>query len=238
MERLDKLLASTGRWSRKEARALVRGGRVRVDGRLPAGPEEKIPDTADVAVDGRPVPIGRSLYIMLHKPAGVISSTGDPREKTVMELLPGYLRRTGLAPVGRLDKETEGLLLLTNDGGLAHRLLSPGKHVDKVYYAEVDGILDEGDRAAFEAGILLGDGTRCLPAVLEPLDGPSCGLVTLREGKYHQVRRMLASRGKPVTYLKRLSMGPLELDPALPPGAWRFLTGPECTALGVPAPPD
>ena len=231
MERLDKLLAATGRWSRKEAKALLKAGRVLVDGQTPAGPEQKIDRDRTVTVDGHPISTEEFTYLMLHKPAGVVSSTEDPREETVLSLLPKELRRLGLAPVGRLDKDTEGLLLLTNDGQLAHRLLSPARHVDKVYYAETDGTLTEADRDAFRQGMTLADGTRCLPAELEPLPEPSACLVTLREGKYHQVRRMLAARGKPVTYLKRLSMGPLTLDPALPPGAWRPLEDDEIAAL-------
>ena len=174
----------------------------------------------------------QGVYVMLHKPAGVVSSTQDPRERTVLDLLPQHLRRRALFPVGRLDKDTEGLLLLTNDGPLAHALLAPGRHVDKVYYVEVDGRLDQQDRRAFQAGVTLADGTVCQPADLTVLDPPSQGLVTLREGKYHQVKRMLAARGKPVTYLKRLSMGPLTLDPALPAGAWRPLTPEEKASLG------
>lgn len=233
MERLDKLLAATGRWSRKESKALLKAGRVRVDGRPPKGPEEKIPPEAVVTVDGHPILSEKYVYLMLHKPAGLISSTEDPREPTVLTLLPPHLRKIGLFPVGRLDKDTEGLLLLTNDGALAHRLLSPHKHVDKVYYAEVDGALDQTDQAAFTKGITLGDGTQCLPAELEILDQPDQCLVTLREGKYHQVKRMLASRGKPVRYLKRLSMGSLRLDPALPQGGWRPLTEEETMGLGI-----
>lgn len=232
MERLDKLLAATGKWSRKEAKALVKAGRVRVAGALPKGPEDKVAAGTPVTVDGRPIVTEKYVYVMLHKPAGVISSTEDPREKTVLSLLPGELRRMGLFPVGRLDKDTEGLLLLTNDGPLAHQLLAPGKHVDKVYYAEVEGQLEEGDRAAFQDGLTLADGTVCLPAELEILDPASRGLVTVREGKYHQVKRMLAARGKPVTYLKRLAMGPLTLDPDLPAGAWRPLTPAERALLG------
>lgn len=232
MERLDKILAATGKWSRKEAKALIKSGRVKVEGKNPAGPEDKIPEGAVVTVDGRPILTDKYVYIMLHKPAGVISSTEDPREETVLSLLPKELRRIGLFPVGRLDKDTEGLLLLTNDGPLAHQLLAPGKHVDKVYYVEVDGALDQEDVQAFQAGITLGDGTECLPAELELLPQRDQGLVTLREGKYHQVKRMLASRGKPVVYLKRLSMGPLELDRALPAGRWRMLTPEEKAFLG------
>ena len=231
MERLDKILAATGKWSRKEAKALIKSGRVKVEGKNPAGPEDKIPEGAVVTVDGRPILTDKYVYIMLHKPAGVISSTEDPREETVLSLLPKELRRIGLFPVGRLDKDTEGLLLLTNDGPLAHQLLAPGKHVDKVYYVEVDGALDQEDVQAFQAGITLGDGTECLPAELELLPQRDQGLVTLREGKYHQVKRMLASRGKPVVYLKRLSMGPLALPDDLPPGAYRLLTDEEISAL-------
>lgn len=186
-----------------------------------------------MTVDGHPILREKYVYLMLHKPAGLISSTEDPREPTVLTLLPPHLRKIGLFPVGRLDKDTEGLLLLTNDGALAHRLLSPNKHVDKVYYAEVDGTLDPTDQEAFKQGITLGDGTQCLPAELEILDPPDQCLVTLREGKYHQVKRMLASRGKPVRYLKRLTMDSLRLDPALPMGAWRPLTDEEKAGLGM-----
>lgn len=231
MERLDKILAATGRWSRKEAKALIRAGRVLVDGSQPAGPEQKVGEDGTVLVDGHPISTEKYTYIMLHKPAGVVSSTEDPREQTVLSLLPREMRKIGLFPVGRLDKDTEGLLLLTNDGQLAHRLLSPSKHVDKVYYAEVDGVITEEDRSAFRAGMTLGDGTQCLPAELELLEETNQCLVTLREGKYHQVKRMLAARGKPVAYLKRMSMGPLRLDPDLPAGAWRPLEDAEIAAF-------
>lgn len=161
---------------------------------------------------------------MLHKPAGVLSATEDRSQPTVLDLLPPEMKRRGLFPVGRLDKDTTGLLLLTDDGPLAHGLLSPKKHVDKVYLARVDGQVDGADAAALAAGLTLGDGTVCLPAGLEPLgDGSTC-LVTLQEGKYHQVKRMLAARGKPVLTLHRLRMGPLTLDEGLKPGKWRFLT--------------
>lgn len=232
MERLDKLLAATGRWSRKQAKALVKQGRVLVAGQLPQGPEDKVEEGTTVTVDGRPIVTQRYVYLMLHKPAGVISSTQDPREKTVIDLLPRDLRRLDLFPVGRLDKDTEGLLLLTNDGPLAHELLAPGKHVEKVYYARVEGLLDQADQVAFQEGITLADGTACRPAKLEILSPAHQCLVTLGEGKYHQVKRMLASRGKPVTYLKRLSMGPIALDPGLAPGAWRPLRQEELASLG------
>lgn len=231
MERLDKLLAATGRWSRKEAKALIKAGRVQVAGERPAGPEDKVEPGTLVTVDGRPISTETYVYVMLNKPAGVISSTEDPREETVLSLLPKELRRIGLFPVGRLDKDTEGLLLLTNDGPLAHQLLAPNRHVDKVYYTEVDGQLDQADREAFREGLTLADGTACRPAELEILEDPSQALVTLREGKYHQVKRMLAARGKPVVYLKRLAMGPFTLDPSLPSGRWRMLSQEERAML-------
>lgn len=230
MERLDKLLAATGRWSRKEAKALIKSGRVLVDGQRPNGPEDKVPPEALLTLDGRPLAADRYTYLMLHKPPGVVSSTQDPRDPTVLTLLPPHLQKTGLFPVGRLDKDAEGLLLLTNDGPLAHRLLAPKSHVDKVYYVEVEGALDQGDVEAVRLGMTLGDGSRCLPGELELLSGHSAH-ITLREGKYHQVKRMMAARGKPVTYLRRVRFGPLELDENLPKGGWRPLNDRELNAI-------
>lgn len=230
MERLDKLLANTGRWSRKEAHELIKAGRVRVEGAVAGAKDQKIPPEATVTVDGEPLGPTGPTWLMLHKPQGVVSSTEDPREQTVLSLLPEHFQRRGLFPVGRLDKDTTGLLLLTDDGPLAHTLLSPRRHVDKVYAVEVAGTLDRDDVAAFASGMTLSDGYICLPAVLE-LTGPSQGLVTLREGKYHQVKRMCAARGKPVTRLERVRFGPLTLDAGLAPGRWRPLTGEEITLL-------
>ena len=233
MERLDKIISATGKKSRLEVREMVRQGRVLVDGKpAPAADMKVDPQTAVILLDGEPLGYEKFTYVMLHKPAGVLTATEDRRQETVLALLPPELRRRALSPVGRLDKDTEGLLLLTNDGQLAHRLLSPKSHVDKVYYARVDGALEPGDIAAFAAGMTLGDGLECLPAGLEILS-PTEALVTLREGKFHQVKRMLAARGKPVLYLKRLSMGRLRLDPALAPGAWRMLTEEERSALNL-----
>lgn len=231
LERIDKLLVSTGRWSRREVKELVRQGRVRAEGRTVLKAEEKYDRAAAIVVDGQPVDCSPFVYVMLHKPAGLLSATEDRDQPTVLDLLPEELRRRGLFPVGRLDKDTTGLLLLTDDGDLAHRLLSPRKHVDKVYRAEVEGRVEEADVRALAEGMVLADGAVCLPAGLEPVgDGSSC-LVTLREGKYHQVKRMLAARGKPVKTLHRLSMGPLVLDKGLKPGNWRFLTGEERAKL-------
>lgn len=231
MERLDKLLAGTGKWSRREVKALVRQGLVRVDGRLAASAEDKCdPAAAIITVAGETIALHRFTYVLLHKPAGVLTATEDRKQPTVLDLLPPELRRIGLAPVGRLDKDTEGLLLLTNDGELAHRLLSPKYHVDKRYLARVDGELSATDAEAFARGMTLGDGLECLPAGLELLPGHAC-IVTLREGKFHQVKRMLAARGAPVLYLKRLSMGPLTLDDSLAAGAYRLLRAEEISAL-------
>ncbi len=230
MERLDKVIANRGVASRREVKALVRQGRVLVDG-VPAAADMKVDaETAVITVDGVTLGSERHIYLLLHKPAGVLTATEDKRQPTVLDLIPQEWRRRDLVPVGRLDKDTEGLLLLTDDGELTHRLLSPKYHVDKVYYARVDGVPDEQDAAAFAGGLLLGDDLQCLPAGLEPLGGSEC-LVTLREGKFHQVKRMLASRGKPVQYLKRLSMGPLRLEPELAAGQCRLLTAEELFAL-------
>ncbi len=231
MERLDKRLSSTGRWTRREVKELIRRGQVTVDGRPAASPEEKVDESAVVCVSGEAVALERFLYVMLHKPSGVLSATEDSRQKTVLDLLPPAYRRRGLSPVGRLDKDTEGLLLLTDDGALSHRLTSPRSHVDKVYYARVSGALQEADRQAFAAGMVLGDGLRCRSASLEILSPCEC-LVTLQEGKFHQVKRMLAAVGKPVVYLKRLSIGALRLDETLAPGAFRLLTPEEIASLG------
>ena len=230
MERLDKLLANTGRWSRREVKALVRRGEVRVDGVTVESAETKIDPSAAVTVCGERLSLGGCTYIMLHKPAGVLTATEDRCQPTVLDLLPESYRRIGAAPVGRLDKDTTGLLLLTDDGELAHRLLSPKYHVDKRYLAQVDGALTAADAAAFAAGITLADGTECLPAGLELLAPDRC-IVTLREGKFHQVKRMLASRNAPVRTLHRLSMGPLTLPETLLPGQWRELTDSETAAL-------
>jgi len=231
MERLDKIIANRGAASRREVKDLVRQGRVLVNGVPASAPDMKVAaETAVITVDGVTLSAERYLYLLLHKPAGVLTATEDKRQPTVLDLIPETYRRRDLAPVGRLDKDTEGLLLLTDDGELTHRLLSPKYHVDKVYYARVDGVPDAADAAAFAAGLLLGDGLQCLPAKLELLGGDVC-LVTLREGKFHQVKRMLASRGKPVLYLKRLAMGPLTLEDTLPAGQCRPLTEEEISAL-------
>lgn len=231
MERLDKVISATGKKSRREVKELVRQGRIYVDGKVAAAADMKIdPEKAEILLDGENIGYEKHTYVMLHKPAGVLSAVEDKRQRTVLDLLPEELQRRGLSPVGRLDKDTEGLLLLTNDGDLTHRLLSPRHHVDKVYYARVEGILETADCHAFAQGMTLGDGLECMPAGLEILSSNEA-LVTLQEGKFHQVKRMLAARGKPVTYLKRLSMGALQLDETLQPGDFRMLTKEEIESL-------
>ena len=225
-QRLDKIIASTGKCSRREVKNLIRPGRVLVDGVPPRSPEEKEdPEAVEIVVNGEVLTYRRYTWLMLNKPAGYLSATEDGRGPTVLDLLPQELRRQGLFPVGRLDKDTEGLLLLTNEGGLAHDLLSPRHHVDKVYYTRVAGRLTEEDCRAFAEGMTLEDGLVCMPAGLEILSAgeESEAHVTLREGKFHQVKRMLAARGKPVLYLERIKMGNLTLDQDLPRGKFRFL---------------
>ena len=235
MQRLDKIIASTGRFSRREVKELIRRGQVLVNG-MPAGSaqEKADPETAEILVSGEALRWRRFTWVMLNKPAGYLSATQDGRGATVLDLLPQELQRQGLFPVGRLDKDTEGLLLLTNEGGLAHDLLSPRHHVDKEYYVRVEGRLTEEDCRAFAAGMTLEDGLVCRPAELVILAAGdfSEAHVTLREGKFHQIKRMLAQRGKPVIYLERVRMGTICLDPALPRGAFRFLTETERNALG------
>lgn len=230
-ERLDRVLSHLGQGSRREVKLLVRQGRVMVDG-VPAGDPGQLVDPAvqQIAVDGTLLSYQRHFHLMLHKPGGVITATQDPRQKTVMDILPPDLRRPDLVPVGRLDRDTEGLLLFTTDGELCHRLLSPRWHVAKRYFVRLDLPVTPEDRSAFAEGILLEDGTQCLPAALEFQAEPCEAVVTLHEGKYHQVKRMFQARGKRVLYLKRLSMGPLLLGD-LPLGAVRPLTQQEVAAL-------
>jgi len=216
--------------SRRELKALFRAGRVTVDGRRVDDAGIQVdPAMVSVAVDGAPVAFRHHFHVLLHKPSGVITATDDPRQPTVMDVLPDALRRRDLFPVGRLDKDTEGLLLLTTDGTLAHRLLSPRWHQPKRYLAQVDAPLEPADAEAFAAGVTLDDGYVTMPGRLE-ITGTQEGVVTIHEGKYHQVRRMFAARGKRVVYLRRLSMGPLTLGD-LPRGEARPLTEEEVAGL-------
>ena len=231
LTRLDKLLADSGICSRSEAKALIRVGRVTVNGAVPRLAEEKYAsESAVICVDGEEISCCDSRYLMLYKPAGILSATEDAKQETVLDLLTPQLKRQNLFPVGRLDKDTTGLLLLTNDGDFAHRVISPKKHVPKRYRAAVDGILTADDAVAFERGIILSDGTVCLPAKLELLR-PSVGYVTVYEGKYHQVKRMFAACGKHVTALHREQIGGLRLDERLKPGEYREITPEELKSV-------
>ncbi len=222
--RLDKLLSECTALSRSCLRQTIKNGNVRVDGIVITSPEHKVcSDTAHVELDGNPVSYEKFCYYMLNKPAGILSATDDKKQKTVIDLFPTELKKKNLFPVGRLDKDTTGLLIITNDGDFAHRVISPKSEIVKTYHAMTEGAVDDADIEAFRQGVVLGDGTKCLPAELEKLPDGSC-LVRVMEGKYHQVKRMLASRGKPVTALKRLSIGGLELDNSLLPGEFRQLT--------------
>ena len=230
MERLDKFLCDSGAGTRSQVKLLLKAGRVTVDGRVEKDNSKKIdPDRQVIALDGEVLGGKRRTVIMLNKPAGFVTATEDPVERTVMELLPPEMKHLDLKPVGRLDKATEGLLLFTNDGDLLHRLISPKKEVPKVYYARHEGAAGEEDIQAFAAGLTLRDGTLCLPAKLEPI-GAGESLITVCEGKYHQVRRMMASRNMTVTYLERRMEGSLTLGD-LPRGQVRELTGEEIAAL-------
>lgn len=254
--RLDRFLAEMGKGSRSQIRQAVKKGLVQVDGQTVREPDLKLdPETNQVIYAGEQVSYAAYEYFMLNKPAGYVSATEDRRERTVLELIPDK-KRKDLFPVGRLDKDTEGLLLITNDGALAHRLLHPKKHVDKTYYAIVRGIMTEETAGQFAEGLEIGDDTPTLPARLEILDtqkeydlqklpggrkspeapdtqAVSFVEVTLHEGRFHQIKRMFEAVGSEVLYLRRTAMGPLRLDPGLATGECRPLTEQERETLGV-----
>lgn len=229
MERLDKFLTGAGAGTRSQVKELLRQGRVTVNGLPVRDPGQKVGQADAVCLDGQALGGRRRVVLLLNKPAGYVTATEDPREPTVMELIPQPFRALDVKPVGRLDKQTEGLLLFTNDGALLHRLIAPRRGIPKIYYARHLGTATAEDAAAFAGGMTLGDGTLCRPARLESL-GPGESRITLREGKYHQARRMMAARGLTVTYLERVQEGPLTLE-GLPRGQTRELTGEEIEAL-------
>ena len=235
--RLDRFLSEMGTGTRNEIKKSIKAGLVTVNGVTAKDPAAKVSEDSSVTYKGSTVQYEEFVYYMLNKPAGVISASDDPREDTVVDLITEVTRKD-LFPVGRLDRDTEGLLLITNDGALAHRLLSPKHHVDKIYYAEVSGQVSEDVIDAFETGIVLPDGLECLPAELEVIDiypdeddTVTSVRVTIREGKFHQIKRMFSAIGCEVLYLKRLSMGPIELDPALAEGDYRRLSNEEISQL-------
>ncbi|MBQ3193441.1 MAG: rRNA pseudouridine synthase [Oscillospiraceae bacterium] len=230
MERLDKFLCDSGAGTRSQVKLLLKAGRVCVDGTVEKDNGKKIdPEKQIITLDGEILGGKRRTVVMLNKPAGFVTATEDAVERTVMELLPQTMKHLDLKPVGRLDKATEGLLLFTNDGELLHQLISPRKEVPKVYYAKHEGTAGEDDVKAFSEGLILRDGTKCLPAKLVPL-GEGESLITVCEGKYHQVRRMMASRNMTVLYLQRRQEGNLTLGD-LPIGQVRELTEAEIQEL-------
>ena len=228
MVRLDKFLCDSGAGTRSQVKGILKASRVTVGGAVERDGSKKVdPETQEICCDGERLGGARRMVVLLHKPAGYVTATEDPVEKTVMEVLPPQYR--DLKPVGRLDKATEGLLLFTNDGDLLHRLISPKKEVPKVYYARHEGTAGAEDVEAFAQGLTLRDGTVCRSAVLEPI-GPGESRITVCEGKYHQVRRMMASRNMTVTYLRRDKEGALSLG-ELPLGACRELNEEEIAEL-------
>lgn len=232
--RLDKLLANMGYGSRKEVKQLLKEKAVTVDGIIVKDAAMKVdPEQQDVSVYGERVIYTEFIYLMMNKPPGVISATEDRYDETVIDLLDPLAQHFKPFPVGRLDKDTEGLLLITNDGNLSHNLLSPKKHVPKTYYATIDGIVTETDSEAFRQGVELDDGYVTKPGELVILKSGDISEIelTIQEGKFHQVKRMFEAVGKRVTYLKRLSMGPLELDESLELGDYRELTEEELALL-------
>ena len=233
MERLDKILVSQNIGSRKEVQKIIRQKTVTVDGNVVTKPETKVDTNSSVIeVGGKTLNFKRHIYIMMNKPQGVVSATEDKNDKTVLDLVPEHLWRKGLFPAGRLDKDTEGLLIITDDGDFAHKMLSPKSGVYKRYYAEVDGKITEDTVKAFEKGIVFADGTECLPGKLE-IKGENSGIAEICEGKFHQVKKMFLVCGLKVTFLKRISIGNLVLDSNLPIGECRELEKTEQDAIFI-----
>ena len=232
-ERIDKWIASTTTLSRKEVKALLRQKRVTVNGVTVTDGGFQIDAEQDaVAVDGVPFSIKPHIYIMLNKPTGIVSASRSQKEKTVVDLVPPQLQRNGLFPAGRLDKDTTGFVLITDDGDFAHRILSPKNHIQKTYIAHLEKPISPTEIAILKQGVVLRDGTQLLPASVDII-GEDMQTVQIRicEGKYHQIKRMLAAVGNRVTALRRTHMGALPLDAALPPGACREITPEELNKI-------
>ena len=236
--RLDKLLALLGEGTRSEIKTAVRAGRVTVDGAPVRDAAMQVDgESSDIRLDGRRLFYKPVRHVMLNKPAGVLTAARDKKQKTVMDLLPPMYAAMGAMPAGRLDKDTEGLLVITSDGQLAHRIISPKHEVGKVYYAHLDGRLTDEDVRAIEAGIHISDADGefdARPAKIWKTEEGNAAFIRVTEGKYHQVKRMFAARGKQVVYLERMAIGRLMLDGALKPGEWRELTEEEVALLERP----
>jgi len=234
MERLDKIIASQSTFTRKDARNLIKDGVVCVNGKTMTGPDESIDTEKDeITLFGKVFIVKKFVYIMLNKPAGILSAAKDARAKTVIDLVPLKMYRRDLFPTGRLDKDTTGFMLITDDGDFAHRILSPKNHVFKTYEALLAKPLQDGDIQLLSDGITLADGTKCLPAFIEVLEQGEQPLVKvkIREGKYHQIKRMFAALGNEVVELKRTKIGGLKLDSALHEGECRELTQTEVSLI-------
>ena len=232
-ERLDKYIASRSACSRRDVKSMLRGGRIRVNGNTVRDSAFPVSDSDTVEIDGAAFSAPAHVYLMLNKPKGVVSASEDGRDKTVVDLIPEMYRRDGLFPAGRLDKDTTGFVLVTDDGGFAHRILSPKNHVDKTYLVTLRDDAAETYAEAFQTGISLADGTSCLPAKLTYTDDPRIVRVCLHEGRYHQIKRMFASLGNAVAELHRESVGGVRLDDTLLPGECRPLTDAEMRQLNA-----
>lgn len=235
MERIDKILSNLGHGTRKEVKAILKKGKVEVDGVIISDNAMKIdPDKTVIKVSGEEINYRKYIYLVMNKPAGVVSATVDKHDETVIDLIDEQYRAFDPFPIGRLDKDTVGLLLITNDGELNHKLIAPKNHVDKVYYAEINKFVDNSDVNAFKKGVVIDDGYKCMPAVLEVLNANENGaevMVTIQEGKFHQVKRMFESVDKKVVFLRRVSFGPLKLDENLLEGQCRELSEEEVNSL-------
>ena len=233
MERIDKIIASQGQYSRSEVKKLVKDGRVTLDGAVIKSSDVKAdPNTNNIAIDGKSIGYKKHLYLMLNKPQGVVSATEDPDHKTVIDLVPKELKRDGLFPAGRLDGDTVGFVLITDDGDFAHRILSPKNHIMKTYHATLQRPITQEDIDAFRNGIELKDGTLCLEAQVKPLENDEpMAEIKICEGKYHQVKRMFAALGNKVVFLKRVKMGALALDENLEEGQCREITPEELSLI-------
>ena len=230
MERIDKIIASQGQYSRKEVKALIAKGRIAVDGRVVSSSSEKAdPLTTQISIDGKPLAFKRNLYLMLHKPKGYVSATEDRDHPTVLELVPREYRGRNLFPAGRLDRDTTGLMIITDDGVLAHNILAPKKHVPKLYHVELDIPVTEEMRLGFSEGVMLNDGVSKAADLIKT--GEKTAEVTLREGRYHQIKRMFGCFGAEVVELKRLGMGRLSLPEDLAEGECREMSEEELALL-------
>lgn len=235
MERIDKILSNLGHGTRKEVKGLLKKGKVEINGIIVSDSAMKVdPDKAIIKVSGEEIKYRKYIYLIMNKPAGVVSATVDNHDETVIDLIDEEYHAFKPFPIGRLDKDTVGLLLITNDGDLNHKLIAPKNHVDKVYYAEINKFVEESDVTTFKKGVVIDDGYKCMPAVLEILRADENGsevMVTIQEGKFHQVKRMFESVDKKVVFLRRISFGPLKLDENLCEGQYRELSEEEIELL-------